>query len=159
MDYEKEMTIDDSALDIECIDQAKLMLKVTRLDAELSRDADNAKETRDFVRAEVDKDIRTNPGKFGLEKTTEAAIQSIILGDERYKKANQAFIDALFESNCAKGAVRACDHRKSMLETLSRLHAQSYFAGPKTPHNLSEVRAERDKKTEAGIGNSFRRTK
>jgi len=159
MDYEKEMSIDESQIDMECLDQAKLMLKVTRLEAELDRDEDNAKENKELVFAELDKEIRSDPAKFKIEKVTEASIKSTILSNKQYIAASQKFINAKFEAKCGSGAVRACDQRKSMLETLAKLHGQSYFAGPRTPHNLSELKAERDKKTEAGIGNSFRRAK
>ena len=159
MDYEKEMSIDESQIDMECLDQAKLMLKVTRLEAELDKAEDNAKEAKELAFAELDKEIRSDPEKFGVEKVTEASVKSAILSCQKYKDANQAYINAKFEAKCANGAVRACDQRKSMLETLAKLHGQSYFAGPRTPHNLSEVRAERNKQTETNIGNSFRRTK
>ena len=46
-------------------------------------------------------------------------------------------IDARYEFNTAKGAVRAVDQRKESLENLVRLHGQHYFAGPKIPRDLS----------------------
>jgi hypothetical protein len=47
--------------------------------------------------------------------------------------------------------------RKEMLEGMIKLLAQSYFAGPSVPHDLSKLKAEREKKTEANIGTRLRR--
>ena len=61
------------------------------------------------------------------------------------------------ESNMAKNAVKPFEQRKDMLETLSKLHGQSYFAGPKTPRDLTKERELREKKTEKGIASKLTR--
>jgi hypothetical protein len=157
LNYEKDVAIDPDAIDVGCLDQPQLMLKVTRLEAELEKAEDIAKEKRDLVKAEIDKEVRSNPEKFKIEKVTEVSVTSAVLSDERYKKASAEYIDAKYESKCATGAVKSFEHRKSMLETLSKLHGQSYFAGPSVPHDLSKLKAEREKKTESNIGTRLRR--
>jgi len=161
MNYELDIHIDCEALDIECLDQAKLMLRYTRIEAEAKREEDRTKETLDLTKAELDKSIRTVPENYKIEKVTEAAITSIILMDEKYQRANALYIDAKFESKVASGAVRAFEQRKDMLETLVRLHGQQYFAGPKVPRDLSyeAQKAKKQKEVSRGIGEAMRTRK
>ena len=159
MDYEKDIEIDESAIDLGCFEQPRLMLRITRLEAELEKAEDEAKEKRDLVKAEIDKEIRSNPEKFGIEKVTEASVTSAILSDARYKRASTEYINAKFEAKCGTGAVKSFEHRKSMLETLTKLHGQSYFAGPAVPHNLTELRQAGQKKVDAGVANKIQRTR
>jgi len=157
MDYEQDLTIDDSALDIEWLEQPRLMMKYIRYASQTSRDLDKAKENLDIVKAEMDLKIRSNPEKYGLEKITEAAIQNTILTSKQYQEVNQTMLDARYEAEMAKGAVRAMEQRKDALENLVRLHGQQYFAGPKVPRDLTWERQERQKKVDAGIAGKMMR--
>lgn len=153
MNYEDDLEIDDSMLDVECLGQAKLMMQYTRHEAQCEKDKDKAKEALNLVRAEVDKKVRTNPEKYKLDKVTEGAIIAIILQSAEYKDANEDYLEKCFEYNVASGAVKSFAQRKDMLELLVRLHGQQYFAGPRVPHDLSEQRKikEQQKEKSAGI--------
>ena len=161
MNYEDDMWIDESALDLECKDQPELMMKYTKIQAELQKDEDEKKEALDLLKAKLDKKIRYHPDVYNIDKITEGAISSTILRDHEYQAANQTYIDARFENNVAKGAVRSCDQRKSMIETLVKLHGQQYFAGPKVPRDIVKEAEKRKKQkvTEGNIANTLRRTK
>jgi hypothetical protein len=160
MNYEKDMQIDESALDVEWLDQASLMMKYARNAANTRRDMDQAKEALDYVKARLDSEIRTDPDKFGITaKVTEATILNTILNQQDYKNANTRFIEAKYEADIAQGAVRAVDARKDALENLVRLHGQQYFAGPKVQRDLSWERAERQKKINAGIASETTRSR
>jgi hypothetical protein len=161
MKYEDDMRIDESALDVECLDQANLMLKYTTLQAELQREEEQIREELDLKRAELDKYIRSDPDDYDIDKITEAVVNNTIIKDPGYKKINQEYIDAKFENNVAKGAVRAIAARKDMLERLILLHGQQYFAGPKMPRDLSfEAKAKHDRaQTNRGVGRSLKRKK
>ena len=157
MDYEKDITIDCEALEIEWLEQPIKMMKYARHAAETSRELDRVKENLDIVKAELDLKIRSNPEKYKLDKITEAAIQNTILLDPFYQKANKASLDARYESEMVKGALRAFDQRKDALENLVRLHGQQYFAGPKVPHDLTQLAQERQKKIDGGVAQRMRR--
>jgi hypothetical protein len=157
MNYEDDIRIDESSLDMECLNQASLMMKYSRLQAKLEKEEDLAKETLELVKADLDKNIRLNPEVYEIEKVTEGAIKSVILSNKRYKTANQRYIDAKYENNVAKGAVKAFEQRKNMLETLSRLHGQQYFAGPKVARDLSDKRVEFDKRISSKISSNLKR--
>ena len=161
MNYEQDMKIDDSALDYECLEQAELMRVYTRHQAELQRDEDVAREELDYIKAELDKKIRMNPDKYGLDKVTEGAINNTIITTDEYQAASKSYINAKFENNSGKGAVRSCDQRKSMIETLTKLHGQAYFAGPKVPRDLHRevLKKQEEKRVDAGVARTLRRTK
>lgn len=161
MNYEKDITIDEAALDVEWLEQPRLMMQYARHAAQMKMDMDYAKEQLDLVQAELDKAIRTDPEKYGLEKITESAVRNTILTQKMYKDSNSAYLDAKFEYDVAMGAVRAFDQRKSALENLVRLHGQQYFAGPSVPRDLSQekLKKEREHKTNQAVGNRIRRTK
>lgn len=160
MNYEKDITIDDSALDLEWLDQPKLMLKYAQYAAQLSMERDILKEQVDVVKAELDAEIRTDPEKFGLSKITEGAVSNTILVQEKYKQIMKDYLQSKYEADVAKGAVNAFEHRKNALENLVKLFGQQYFAGPKMPRNLSEerqFREEQQKQVDAGVGMKLKR--
>jgi hypothetical protein len=112
---------------------------------------DDAKQALEVVKAEVDKKIRKNPEKFGIEKITENVIAATILINEEYQEAYAEYLTAKYESDMASGAVQAFEQRKSALENLVKLHGQQYFAGPKIPRDLNWEREQRQKKVDEGI--------
>jgi len=146
MNYEKDVEIDETSLDVECLEQAVLMMKYCRNSAKCEKERDLSKEALGLVKAELDKKIRTSPEKFKLEKVTEGAIAAIILQSDEYKEANEDYLEKCFEFNVASGAVKAVDQRKKMLELLVQLHGQSYFAGPRVPRDLSNERKLKEEK-------------
>ncbi len=151
MDYEKDIQIDESALDAMWLDQPSLMFKYAKNAAEMRRELDLAKEKLDLVKAELDKEIRTNPDKFGIEKITEAVVTNTMITTLKYKKANDEFLNVKYEVDVAQAAVVAMSQRKDALENLVRLHGQQYFAGPKVPHDISELRESRQKNVNKSI--------
>lgn len=156
MDYEADIEIDEQALDVEWLDQSGRMFDYCRHAASTQMDMDLAKERLDVVRAELDQRVRADPEQYGLElrstkdgkpqPPTEGAILSTVMTQTEYQEATQDYLRKKFEYGVAQGAVRAFDQRKSALENLVRLHGQSYFAGPSVPHDLSEIRRQRDER-------------
>lgn len=138
MNYERDMEIDPSALDVEWLGQPTLMAKYTKHSAEMKRQADMAKERLNLVQAELDSKIRTSPEEYGIAKVTENSLKAALLQQKEYQDATQEYIDASFEENVAKGVVQAVADRRSALENLVRLHGMQYFAGPNIPRDLDK---------------------
>jgi hypothetical protein len=155
MNYEDDIVIDEQMLDVEWLDQPRLMGDYCQIAAEAHRVMDLAEENLDFVRSTLERAIRTDPTGYGVvagsRGITEDSIKSAIKVHPEYQSASRAHIDAKYEYAVAAGAVRAFDHRKSALEKLVQLHGQSYFAGPSVPHDLSAERAERDQAAQGRI--------
>lgn len=135
--YENDMYIDDSALDVECLDQPAMMMRYTAQLARAEREVSRLKEKQDVIKAGADKHIRAHPEQYGIEKITEAAIQGALVLEEQVKMVREELIEAEYEVKMLKGAVQATAQRKDMLEALIRLHGQQYFAGPSVPRDLS----------------------
>jgi len=157
MNYEDDMRIDEDALDYEILEQPSLMVKYSTMLADARRDRDLAKEDLDYMKAQIDKEIRSDPSKFGLEKITEGAITNVILMEKKYRVKVEDFNDTNYEVNVLQGVVSAIDARKSALESLVRLHGQQYFAGPSVPHNLTELRQKKNDEIQSKIGKSLRK--
>lgn len=136
-DFEKDVMIDPDALDVEWLEQPRLMLKYGQIAAEAKNTADNLKEALDSFKAGLDLDIRKEPEKFGIAKITEGAIQSAILQDDKHKELSEELANARYEAEMAKVASMAISTRKDALENLVRLFGMQYFAGPNLPRDLN----------------------
>lgn len=162
MDYAKEIVIDEQALDIEWLQQSTKMLQVTEHQAKCRYEMDIAAQDLDVVKADLDKDIRTNPGNYDIVKITETVVTNTIITQPEYEEANLILLKARYEHEVAKGAVTAFAQRKDSLENLVRLHGQNYFAGPSIPRNLREeikAKEERTKQVQAGIAGKLNKPK
>lgn len=160
MNYEADIRIDDGALDLEWLEQPSLMMKYTRLLADAEKELDLAKEELDLVKSDIDKDIRLNPDKYDLSKVTDAAVLAAISTQTGFKRVSKRVVDARYEVNVLKGAVKAFEQRKDALENLGRLLALNYFAGPKIPRDLSnekKLKEDRITRQNEGIRKSLRR--
>jgi len=159
MNYEKDIMIDETALDIECLNQASLFMQYTIYSAKKAMERDLAKDALDLVRAQLDKSIRINPEQYEIAKITETVVSNAIIEEPQYQTANKKYLEARYEADVAQGAVRAFDQKKSMLEALIKLNGQNYFAGPSIPRNLEEEKLKRQSRVDAGIAKSIKRTK
>jgi hypothetical protein len=155
MNYEDDIKIDESSLDVEWLDQPSLMMKYARHAAQCRLEMDKAKEALELVKAELDKEIRSFPDRFGIEKITDKVVENTIPMQPDYKEAINNFIKARFESDVAYGAVKAMETRKDALENLGRLMGLQYFAGPRMPRDLHEERTA--KQTKANQTVTFKR--
>lgn len=153
MNYEQDVRIDETALDVEWLEQPSLMMKYARVAIEARKKLDQAKEVLDVAKAELDKQIRTKPEDYGIDKITESVVQNTILLQDEYKTANADIIEAKYQTDMANAAVRAVEARKDALENLVRLFGQSYFAGPKMPRDLTHEAQQRyaQKKADSAI--------
>jgi len=138
LNYEQDINIDETALDLEWKMQPMLMMRYCAHMAHAKKALDLASERLDVRKAKLDKEIRSNPEKYGLSKITETALGNTILLQPEYEEANKEYIEAKYEYEMVQAAVRAMDQKKSALENLVKLLGMSYFAGPTTPRDLSE---------------------
>jgi len=143
LDFDRDLRIDETALDVECLEQPSLMMAYAQEAAEARMEMDTAKESLDVIEAQVDSEVRDCPEDFGLKKITESAIKSAVVLDERVQAAKKRLTQAKLDYGMTTAASVAMDARKKMLEMLIQLHGQQYFAGPKTPRNLMKEAKKR----------------
>lgn len=151
MNYEKDIEIDESALDVEWLEQPSLLMKYIRNAANCRKQVDLMKEKLDFTKAELDSKIRKSPERYKIEKITEGAITSCILMQETFKEINEEYLQAKHELDIAQGAVNAIHQRKDALENLTRLYGLQYFAGPSISRDITQEREKRKEKINSKI--------
>lgn len=152
LNYETDIEIDESALDIEWLSQPSLMLKYGQASAHAMQNMEIAKERREVIRCELDKNIRLNQDKYEVTKITDKVVECAIKIQPEYQAASDKYIEAKHEADLIKAAVQAFDQRKAALENLVRLHGQQYFAGPSVPRDLSKEWAEQQKQDRVDTG-------
>lgn len=159
--YEKDTTIDASALDIEWLQQPQLMMKYTQHEAKCQQRYESAKTNYDIIKAELYKDISSNPEEYDLAKTTEIAIQQAMRQTAKYKDAKDTLHQAQYNWNMAQAAVKSMYAKKDALENLVRLYGQQYFAGPSMPRNIDKEweKKEKQKQSNKNINITRKRTK
>ena len=158
LNYEKDIHIDENQLDIEWLEQAGLMLKYCKHDAEMEQNLEIEKTKLDLLKSELDSQIRKNPTDFGIDtKITEAVILNAVIATEEYQEAYLTYLDAKYERDMGRNIVKAFSQRKDALENLVKLHGQSYFAGPRIPRNLTEEREIKQKSSNEKIASRMKR--
>lgn len=159
MDYEKDIRIDETALDIEWLEQATLAMKYGRIWADQKKVVTNAEEKIKIVRAELIKEANENPVKCcNKDKPNAADIEAYYRGHKKHKMAKDEWVEAQYELDMAEVAKNEISFtRKAALENLVRLHGQQYFAGPSVPHDLSALREQKQKKVNSIVGSQMKR--
>lgn len=125
-------------LDVEWIRQPKLYFTYAKKLADARRQVDELRAQLDLDAAELDKEIRTSPEDFGLEKITEPSVKQCILTQKRYTKTQNALIEAKHKADVFNAVVEALEHRKRALEKLVDLHGRDYFSEPSASDNARE---------------------
>lgn len=136
--FKEDVTIDPRALDVEWLEQPKLMLYYSQLLAQARKETDLAKENLDVTKARIDADVRRNPGKYTDGKLTETATVNLVTASDEVREAEREFIDAKENQAILQAAVNAIEAKKSALENLVRLLGQQYFAAPREPRDLPQ---------------------
>lgn len=137
--FEFDRKIDPDALDVACIQQTDLFFRWAERSIQARGEVDRLKLKLDTLLAEVEIKIRKKPGKYGLEKITDASVKATSLIQPEYLEAYQNYLSARDDANLLEKAVVAMEIKKRMIESLITLHGQSYFAGPSAPRNLKEM--------------------
>jgi len=161
MDYESDIRIDDTALDVEWLEQASLALRYGRHWAIRKRELTKAEERIKVIRAELIAEANSDPVKCcNKEKPNAADIEAYYRNHKRHKEAKEAWVQAQYELDMAEVAKNEFSFtRKAALENLVRLHGQQYFAGPSVPRDLAEQRAARERAVSGEIGRGLSRKK
>jgi len=165
INYEQDMDIDETALDVEWLNQASLAMKYGKLWAKSREILTRAEENIKVTRAQLIQDVYHDPdlclGKGN--KPTAINIEAYYRTHEDHIEAKEEWVQAQYEFNMAEVAKwEISNTRRLALENLVRLHGQQYFAGPSVPHDLADIRELKEKKQQelhSKIGKSLRTTK
>lgn len=122
--------VDKNRLDEELVVQVKLYRKYALMLADAKNDYLVSKGQLELHQAELSKQIRMAPEKFGFEKLTEDTVKRIIVADATYQKLNDKLMRAEHREGVLSAIVRTLDTRKSTLESLVKLRLADYYAEP-----------------------------
>lgn len=149
LNFERDMAIDTTSLDVEWTLQAELAMKYGKLYAESKDKVLRAEEAIKLIRAELLVKAGNDPmGCCKKEKPTVADFESYYRVHVDHISAKNKWMDAVEELGVLEIAKNEIAFtRKSALENLVVLHGQQYFAGPKMPRDLeTEVSRYKEKK-------------
>lgn len=145
---EELVLIDRDALDLEWMDQPRLIRKFTRLEADARFDLDEAEAALKLVEAQLLLDIRGRPDRYGFEKRpTDATVKAAVITQKKYQRAVHAVNEAKHIVGLMASGSRTASHRKTALEKLVDLEWMDYRSEPKTRNQdrmakLEEVRRQ-----------------
>lgn len=145
MDFEKDLQIDKYGLDEEWSKQASTFHKWSVQLAEAEMERDRAKENVDLVRAELDMLIRQKPYEFKIEKITEAAINSAIITDKKYKDSVDEYLKLKYNHKIIQSAIESLNHKKFALDNLVRLFLSEYYLREAPPQDRTSMLNEMNK--------------
>lgn len=135
-DFVKELKINPLELDKEFIEQPEKFYKYAEMLAEANKEYDECKLRLEVIQAQVDSEIRSRY-ENAVKKPTETAIRGEVVQNIEYQQAYRELTEKKKGVDTISGGVRAFEQRKVSLENLAKLWAQSYFAGPKQPVDIS----------------------
>lgn len=164
LDLDRDMVIDETSLDVECLRQPKLAYTYGKYLAECQRDHSEAVEAIKTIQAELIAKVHENPEKYlGVgKKATVQVVEAFYRGHKKYIKAKDNWVRAQFELAIAERAYQEVSlTRKKMLENLIQLHQSQYFAGPSTPRDLSMEwkKRQQQKEIDGGVAKKMKRSK
>ena len=128
--FKQDLEIDQYSLDKEWMQQAILYAWWATKAVDAAFEYDKAKERLDVTKAELDMNIRKDPSSFGIEKMTEGAIQSTIIGHAIYQEDNNKLLEAKRDAKLLDVARDSFDHRRRALEKLTDLFLSKYYSEP-----------------------------
>lgn len=132
-----DVQIDPDELDIEWLEFANNYYRYSEAAIRQQTKIKVAERTFDQYKAQTDKDIRAGAKEKG-EKITEAAIANLILLDEGYDEAHDAWLEAKALWEQAQNKAKSMDRKKSSLENLVKLMSMDYFSSPIDPRILTK---------------------
>lgn len=132
-EIDRDITPDQYRLDWEWSRQGRLRRQYGTDMAHAYAAWTDAKNALKAVEAVLYLRISSEPEKYGLPKTTEAAINAAMVLQAEYKEAQRNLIKAKFRLDMREAAVKAIDDKKFSLQDLVKLHFGDYFADPKPP--------------------------
>jgi len=149
LDYDKDVEIDETALDVECLEQPILAMKYIRNAVWMRKQERRASEIVKTTRSDLINEVNEDPqGTVEKAKPNAADIEAYYRRSKKYKQAKEDWIEAVYEADYAELAQKEISYgRKQSLENLITLHGQQYFAGPKIPRDLSQAKEDRQKQS------------
>lgn len=162
-EFEQDKKIRPNQLDIESVIQPELFFKWAEKSVEAKEDHDLAILRFETIEAQLDIEVRNEPEKFNVVKITVDSVRSAVRTSPKYLAAKQEVFAAAKTASLLSKAVVAMEHKKRMIENLTKLHGQEYFAGPHVPRDLvaeyTDYQTRKDKSLNERMASKVRKRK
>ena len=136
--YRNRLKIDRYKIVEECEQQAQLYMDWALAAAKAEIETKEAENALELVKGQIEKKIRRNPERYGIEKITESAVKAEINGNVKVKKYFRRYLKALSDEKVLKRAEKAYAQRKGMCESIAHLNVQLHFAEPSSRLSTEE---------------------
>ena len=164
MNYEKDIKIDETALDVEWLGQTELAISYGVYWQDCDFELSNKREELAIFKAELIETINADPETYLGEgvKPTVGNLDSCIIQNKDYQALTKELRE--LEHKLAVALIvknEIANTRKVALQNLVTLHGQNYFAGPTMPRNISQESTKRKEQesSNASISKKLKRTK
>lgn len=125
---ESIVSIDEHALDKECVRLPSQYRQAAYNAAETNRDIDELKRELKVVDAEVCLRVRKEPTKYGLDKITEGALKEMVTLNPKVRELEGKIAALEHKVAMQKALCSALDMKKRSLTNLVELHSAGYHA-------------------------------
>jgi len=161
IDYERDVKIDEQALDTEWLEQAPLARRYAKHLADCKNQVRQLEEKKKTIRSELINEVNKDPKMvLGKDKPNAADIEAYYRTHSDYKEVTEELNEAQYELDYAELAYQQIAWtRKKTLENLVILHGQQYFAGPSTPRDISKEWEQHEKQKQSDKKVQVRRKK
>ena len=151
LDYEKDIKIDENALDLEFLDHANKVVQYAQVFADAKSEERRLHDLVKVTRSDLIDAVNNDPeGTTGKAKPNAADIEAYYRRDAKHKRAKEDLNRAVSEAEIAEMIYKAFSYnRKSALENLVSLHNAQYFAGPREPRNIGNEKKKWNDRKEA----------
>lgn len=158
LNFEEDMHIDESNLDVEMLEQSELTIKYGRHLAECKRKAAQCEENVKLVRSELMNAASGNSDLLESGNPTVGNLEAYYRNHKRHRRAKKESIEADFELELANIAYSAVHARKFSLENMIKLYSLNYFAANDQAIDITIKRAEYKKNREVNRDSSRKKS-
>ena len=151
LNYKNDVKINESALDLEWLDQAELAIKYGKEWVIARKKVALLDEKIKVVRSELIREAWENPEEcLGQPKGSIQTVEAYYRTRNKHKKLKQKLIEAQEELDLVEVAKNEIAFtRKSALENAVKLYIAGYFAGPNVPRDLTKLRNREEDRQDA----------
>ena len=132
---ENHYSIDKYKLDEACAEQVEYIEEATYESAMARMKVEKAKAVLEQSRAAAEIEVRMEPAKFQIAKTTEATVKAAVVKHPNVILAESELLEARGAMLKWDAAVQTLEHRKKSIESLVYLQGQGYYSNPNRSAN------------------------
>lgn len=137
------VSVDELNLQEECVQLPSQYLRASYQAAELRNELAVNEIKFKSAEAELSKNVRDNPGKYGIEKVTVASVDDVVSASKELSVIRGAMQATRHELDRAQGLMSALEIKKRSLTNLVSLYSMSYQGTIKKPSSMPASNKER----------------